>query len=119
MNYQRSRKYDGSAQPPAVLDFPHSPAPPHPSHGGIGTLLRSMGPGFVTGVANIDPSVVVTATVVGAAFRFSLLWVIVLCIPFLFTVFAVAARMGYETRKGLVDLLRENYGKRWRSCARW
>lgn len=70
-----------------------------------------MGPGFVTGVANIDPSVVVTATVVGAAFRFSLLWVIVLCIPFLFTVFAVAARMGYETRKGLVDLLRENYGK--------
>lgn len=70
-----------------------------------------MGPGLVTGAANVDPSLVITATVVGAAFHFALLWVIVLCIPFLFTVFAVSARMGYETRKGLVDLLRTNYGK--------
>jgi Mn2+/Fe2+ NRAMP family transporter len=94
-----------------VLDWPQAPAPPHPHHGGIGTLLRSLGPGLVTGTANVDPSLVITATVVGATFHFSLLWVIILCIPFLFTVFAVSARMGYETRKGLVDLLRENYGK--------
>ncbi len=71
-----------------------------------------MGPGIVTGTANVDPSLVITATVVGATFHFSLLWIIVLCIPFLSTVFAVSARIGYETRKGLVDLLRENYGKR-------
>jgi len=75
-------------------------------------LLQSVGPGLLTGIANIDPSVVITATVVGAAFHFSLLWVIVLCIPFLSTVFAVSARIGYEARKGLVDLLRENYGRR-------
>jgi Mn2+/Fe2+ NRAMP family transporter len=74
-------------------------------------VLRSVGPGLLTGIANIDPSVVITATVVGAAFRFSLLWVIVLCIPFLSTVFAVSARIGFEARKGLVDLLRENYGR--------
>ena len=77
----------------------------------MGTLLRSLGPGWVTGTANVDPAAVLTATVAGAAFQFSLLWVIVLCIPFLFTVFGVSARLGYETRKGLVDLLRENYGK--------
>ena len=53
----------------------------------------------------------IAATVVGAAFHFSLLWVIVLCIPFLSTVFSVSARIGYEARKGLVDLLRENYGR--------
>jgi Mn2+/Fe2+ NRAMP family transporter len=94
----------------AVLDWPQSPAPPQPQHGGVGTLLGTIGPGLVTGTANVDPSLVITATVVGASFHFSLLWVIVLCIPFLFTVFAVSARMGYETRKGLVDLLRENYG---------
>ena len=74
-------------------------------------MLRSVGPGLLTGIANIDPSVVITATVVGAAFHFSLLWVIVLCIPFLSTVFGVSARIGYEARKGLVDLLRENYGR--------
>jgi Mn2+/Fe2+ NRAMP family transporter len=74
-------------------------------------LLRSVGPGLLTGIANIDPSVVITATVVGAAFHFALLWVIVLCIPFLLTLFAVSARIGYEARKGLVDLLREHYGR--------
>lgn len=94
-----------------VLNWPHPPEPPQPHDTGSGAVLRSVGPGLLTGIANIDPSVVITATVVGAAFHFSLLWVIVLCIPFLSTVFAVSARIGYEARKGLVDLLRENYGK--------
>jgi Mn2+/Fe2+ NRAMP family transporter len=66
----------------------------------------------VTGAANVDPSLVVTATVAGAAFGYSLLWVVVLCVPLLETIFGVSARLGYETRKGLVDLLRENYGRR-------
>ena len=91
----------------SAFEVPEPPSPP----GGSGTLLRRIGPGLVTGTANVDPSLVITATVVGASFGFSLLWVIVLCIPFLFTVFGVSARLGYETRKGLVDLLRENYGK--------
>src|SRR5579884_2135493 len=94
-----------------VLNWPQPPAPPQPEGSGVGSLLRSAGPGLVTGVANVDPSLVITATVVGATFYFSLLWVIILCIPFLATVFAVSARIGYETRKGLVDLLRENYGR--------
>lgn len=95
-----------------MLSWPQSPAPPQPQHHGVGALLRSVGPGLVTGTANVDPSLVITATVVGAAFHFSLLWVIVLCIPFLSTVFSVSARIGYETRKGLVDLLREHYGRK-------
>ncbi len=73
---------------------------------------RRLGPGFVTGAADVDPSLVITATVAGAAYHFGLLWVVVLCVPFLIAVFAVSGRLGYETRRGLVDLLRENYG-RW------
>jgi len=110
VSFQRSPK----SQPPkgrAILAWPHPPEPPQPHDTGTGALLRSVGPGLLTGIANIDPSVVITATVVGAAFHFSLLWVIVLCIPFLATVFDVSARIGYEARKGLVDLLRENYGR--------
>ena len=75
-----------------------SPAQPH--DGGAGRIAAHARPGLVTGTANVDPSLVVTATVVGAAFHFSLLWVIVLCIPFLFTVFAVSARMGMRPAKG-------------------
>jgi len=73
--------------------------------------LRRLAPGIVTGTANVDPSLVVTATVAGAAFQFSLLWVVLLCVPFLVAIFAVSARIGYQTREGLVDLLREHYGK--------
>ncbi len=68
-------------------------------------------PGFVTGAADVDPSLVITATVAGAAYHFGLLWVVLLCVPFLIAVFAVSGRLGYETRRGLVDLLRENYGR--------
>lgn len=66
---------------------------------------------MVTGASDVDPALVLTATVAGAAYHYSLLWSVLLCIPFLLSVFAVSARIGYETRKGLVDLLRGHYGR--------
>src|SRR6185312_5457926 len=68
-------------------------------------------PGMVTGASDVDPALVLTATVAGATYNYSLLWSVLLCIPFLLSVFAVSARIGFETRQGLVDLLRGNYGK--------
>lgn len=67
---------------------------------------------MVTGAANVDPSLVITATVAGAAFGYSVLWVVVLCVPLLESIFGVSARLGFETRQGLVDLLRANYGRK-------
>ena len=78
---------------------------------GFRNALRRLSPGLITGVADVDPSLVVTATVIGAAYGFSLLWAVVLCAPILVSVFAVSGRIGHETHKGLVDLLRSNYGK--------
>ena len=66
---------------------------------------------MVTGAADVDPTLVITATVAGAAFGYSLLWAVLLCIPFLLAVFAVSSRIGFETRQGLVDLLRAKYGR--------
>lgn len=86
--------------------------------GGLWHWLRGLGPGVVTGAANVDPSLAITATVAGAAFRYSVLWVVLLCVPILVNIFAVSGRIGYETQKGLVDLLREHYGPAWAlSCA--
>ncbi|MGA2992727.1 MAG: divalent metal cation transporter [Candidatus Korobacteraceae bacterium] len=92
-----------------LLRWPLPPPPAPPS--GFWGHLRRLGPGMVTGTANVDPSLVVTATVVGATFGYSLLWVVVLCLPFLLAVFQASGRLGFETRKGLVDLLREHYGR--------
>ena len=73
--------------------------------------LARLGPGIVTGVADVDPALVLTATVAGAIYGRALLWVVPLCIPFLITIFAVSARIGHQTQQGLVDLLREHYGR--------
>jgi Mn2+/Fe2+ NRAMP family transporter len=81
-------------------------------------LVRRFGPGIVTGAADVDPSLVITATVAGTAFGFGLLWVVVLALPFLLATFAATGRIGHQTRKGLVDLLREHHGRAWAvACA--
>ena len=109
MTFLRSHK-DPNDEAERLLRWPQPP-PAQPSSGGFWHQLRRLGPGMVTGTANVDPSLVVTATVVGASFGYSLLWVVVLCVPFLLAVFQVSARLGFDTRKGLVDLLREHYGR--------
>lgn len=95
-----------------VVRWPAPLEPTHPPPPGWRGWLARFGPGFVTGAADVDPSLVLTATVAGAAYQYSLLWVVVLCIPFLWAVFAVSARIGHETRQGLVDLLRVHYGRK-------
>lgn len=69
-------------------------------------------PGIIAGAADLDPAAVLTATVAGASFGYSLGWVVLLCVPVLFSVFAVSSRIGHQTKKGLVELVRENYGRR-------
>ena len=106
MTYQKSR--NGTAEDRGRLV--RWPEEIRARKGFWGNLVRLV-PGIVTGAANVDPSLIITATVAGAAFGYSLLWVVVLCIPFLETIFGVSARLGYETRQGLVDLLRQTYGR--------
>ncbi len=111
MDSRRSRR-GTAADRGKVLSWPGPSPPPSPEPpGGWLSHLRRLGPGFVTGAADVDPSLVITATVAGAAFGFSLLWVVLLCVPFLIAVFAVSGRIGWETRLGLVHLLRQNYGR--------
>jgi len=92
-----------------VVRFPVSPAGPPEK---TGWSLRQIGPGIVTGSANLDPSAVVTATIAGAAFAHSLFWVVILIVPFLLAIFSVTSRIGVETSQGLLDLVRENYGRK-------
>ena len=73
--------------------------------------FRRLLPTVVTGALDVDPALVLTAAVAGAVFHYSLLWAVLLCVPFLFTVFKVSERIGFETRQGLVDLLRTHYGR--------
>ncbi len=94
-----------------LINFPAPPAPPQPPQRHGWWKLWHVGPGVVTGASDLDPSAVITATVVGAAYQLSLLWVVILCVPFLLALFSVTARIGVETRKGFLELIREHYGR--------
>jgi Mn2+/Fe2+ NRAMP family transporter len=85
------------------------PDPPEPTF--FHKMARTL-PGIIAGAADLDPAAVLTATVAGASYGTSLGWVVLLCIPVLFSVFAVSSRIGQETKKGLVELIREQYGKK-------
>jgi len=74
--------------------------------------MKRILPGIIAGAADLDPAAVLTATVAGASFGYSVGWVVLLCVPVLFSVFAVSSRIGNETKKGLVELVRENYGRK-------
>src|SRR5215469_13720810 len=89
----------------------HQPTPPEPKRTLFNKATRMM-PGVIAGAADLDPAAVLTATVAGASFGYSLGWVVLLSIPVLFSVFAVSTRIGQQTGKGLIQLIREHYGRK-------
>src|SRR5438270_9522596 len=95
-----------------ALHLAPQPAPENPKSTLFDKAARIL-PGIIAGAADLDPAAVLTATVAGASFGTSLGWVVVLCVPVLFSVFAVSTRIGQQTRKGLVELIRENYSRKW------
>lgn len=75
-------------------------------------LIRVLGPGFITGASDDDPSGIATYASAGAAFGFGLLWTAVLTFPLMTAVQYVCAKVGLVTGKGLAGVLREHY-PRW------
>jgi Mn2+/Fe2+ NRAMP family transporter len=67
--------------------------------------------GVITGSADNDPSGIVTYTQVGAATRFSQLWLVLIAIPMLVVVEEMSARVGVVTKKGLNLVIRDQFGR--------
>jgi Mn2+/Fe2+ NRAMP family transporter len=74
--------------------------------------MRGIAPGIIAGAADLDPAAVLTATLVGATFGLAVGWVTLLCVPILQSFFHSSARIGQETGKGLVRVLRERFGRK-------
>jgi NRAMP (natural resistance-associated macrophage protein)-like metal ion transporter len=64
-------------------------------------LLRSLGPGLVTGAADDDPSGIATYSQAGAQFGYGLLWTVFLTTPFMIAIQLVSGQIGRVTGKGL------------------
>jgi NRAMP (natural resistance-associated macrophage protein)-like metal ion transporter len=74
-------------------------------------IFRLLGPGFVTGAADDDPSGIATYSQAGAQFGFGLLWVVFLTTPFMIAIQLVSAYIGRVTGKGIAANVKEFYPK--------
>lgn len=71
-----------------------------------------MGPGFITGAADDDPSGIATYSQTGAMFGYSQLWTAAFSYPFMTVMQEMCGRIGLVTGKGLSDVIKENYSKK-------
>jgi Mn2+/Fe2+ NRAMP family transporter len=80
-------------------------------------VLAVLGPGLVSGFADNDAGGITTYSLAGANFGYTLLWVILASQVVLFFTQEVGARLGLATGKGLMGLIREQWGIRWAAFA--
>lgn len=73
-------------------------------------FMSVLGPGIITANVDNDAGGIATYSIAGAHFGNSFLWMVAPVIFALIVVQEMGARMGAVTRKGLSDLIRENYG---------
>ncbi len=73
------------------------------------SVLRSLGPGLVTGAADDDPSGIATYSQVGAQFGYGLAWTMLFSFPLMAVFQAICARVGAVTGVGIAHNLRRHY----------
>jgi NRAMP (natural resistance-associated macrophage protein)-like metal ion transporter len=72
-------------------------------------LLKSLGPGVITGAADDDPSGIATYSVAGAQLGTKLLWTALLTWPLMAAVQIMCARIGMVTGRGLAGNLKQRF----------
>jgi NRAMP (natural resistance-associated macrophage protein)-like metal ion transporter len=74
--------------------------------------LAVLGPGFITGASDDDPSGIGTYAVAGASLGFATLWSALFTFPLMAAVQFICARIGLVSGRGLASVLRHYY-PRW------
>jgi len=72
-------------------------------------LLRYLGPGWITGASDDDPSGIATYSQAGAQFGYSMTWLMLFTLPLMAAIQEISARIGRVTGAGIAGNLREHY----------
>jgi NRAMP (natural resistance-associated macrophage protein)-like metal ion transporter len=75
-------------------------------------LLGTLGPGFITGASDDDPSGIGTYAIAGAKLGYAPLWTALVTFPLMSSVQWICAKVGLVTGMGLAGVLRDHY-PRW------
>jgi len=76
-------------------------------------LLKTFGPGLITGASDDDPSGIATYSQVGAQFGYGLLWSMLFSYPLMATIQEISARLGRVTGHGVAGNLRRHAAPFW------
>ena len=77
----------------------------------IRLFFQKLGPGFITGSADDDPSGIATYSQIGAQFGYGQLWMALFSFPFMTIVQEMCGRIGIVTGKGLSGVIRQHYAR--------
>jgi len=77
----------------------------------IKKILSSLGPGFITGASDDDPSGIATYSQTGAQFGYQQLWTAPFSFPFMTVIQEMCGRVGMVTGKGIAVIAKEYYAK--------
>ncbi len=75
-------------------------------------ILKSLGPGLVTGASDDDPSGIATYSQAGTQFGFGILWLALFQYPLMTVIQEMCARIGLITGDGLNSVIRKKYSKK-------
>lgn len=78
----------------------------------IKKFLKILGPGFITGASDDDPSGIATYSQTGALFGFAQAWIAPFSFPFMTAVQEMCGRIGLVTGKGLSGVIKQYYSKK-------
>jgi NRAMP (natural resistance-associated macrophage protein)-like metal ion transporter len=87
-----------------------APKPAHASKAaGRPHLLKSLGPGLITGASDDDPSGIATYSQAGAQFGYDLGWTLLFSWPLMCAIQEISARIGRVTGRGIAGNIRRHY----------
>lgn len=72
-------------------------------------LSNKIGPGVITGIADDDPSGVLTYVQSGLVLGASSFWLAPLMLPMMYAIQEISGRLGLKSGKGLMALIKEHY----------
>jgi Mn2+/Fe2+ NRAMP family transporter len=75
-------------------------------------IVRTVGPGLISGGADNDPAGIATYSIVGATVGFAQLWLLFFSTPMLIAVQQMSAKVANVTKSDLASLLRTTFGAR-------
>lgn len=76
------------------------------------SFFGKLGPGFITGAADDDPSGIATYSIAGAQFGYKLSWLSFWLIPMMISVQEMCGRIGIVTGMGLTGVIKKYYSKK-------